>query len=129
MSAFSALFFLHLVGAGVALFAVMATWLAIQKAFRPAYRKLAIGLAAATGWQLVSGALLSLSSAQQSGQAIPLFSYCRNLGGYLVVMALTQIFLYRAMRSAAPPFPARFAVSTALAGIGISLAVGLVMYA
>lgn len=92
------------------------------------YRRLAFGLAAATAWQLVSGAALSLTTAMNSGDVLPAGAYCRNIVAYLAIIAVMQMLLYRRMHENGQAFPIQFSFASSLIGVMAALFVGAMLY-
>lgn len=118
----------HLVGAVVTGIIILVSLASLWREAAPWYRRLGIGLAVVTGFQLVSGAFLSLASAHSHAEMLPLATYCRNLVLYVVVIGVVQAMLYRRMRKIAAPFPLRLALSSATVGVAVAVLVGTVLY-
>lgn len=118
----------HLVGAVGTGMIILVSLASLWRGAAPWYRRLGIGLAVVTGFQLVSGAFLSLASAQSHTEMLPLAAYRRNLALYVVVIGVVQAMLYRRMRKVAPPFPLRLALTSATVGVVVALLVGTVLY-
>lgn len=118
---------LHLLGAGITAVAVLAVFTILLRRKIRLYRGSAIILAALTGFQLVSGALLSVASADIHAVSAPV--YCRNIGAYAGIIALVEFFLYRKMHQSVLPFPLRFAIAATSLGLFVAVLVGAIMYA
>ncbi|MBI2984498.1 MAG: hypothetical protein HYY50_02640 [Candidatus Kerfeldbacteria bacterium] len=118
MSAISLWLVLHLSGAALVAALIIAAVIALLHRRRQWYRPVAFGLAILVGWQLTTGAWLSLLSTHSPS----LGAYCRNIGLYLLVIAATLFCLYRRMqveRLKRFPLP----LTLASGGIGILVAV------
>ena len=87
-----------------------------------AYRRLAITLGFLAGFELLTGALLSIVSIQLSAAAV-----CQRIVLYLALFIILEAILFIRMRKTSYPFPVRAAVSPVAAGFTLllgSLALG-----
>ena len=121
---YTVLLLAHLNGAVITGLIIIVTAIGLIRQHRPLYIPLAATLSILTGWQLVSGALLTIAAVEPPG----LFAYCRNVVGYLFVISFMLIAINRQMRHADLPWPARRVFVPLTFGTVTVLVVGIMIY-
>lgn len=115
---------LHLGGAAITGLTVLATFMVIIVRRRQTYAPLAVTLSMLTGWQLISGAFLTLTAVETP----TLFSYCRNILGYLTFVSVALLLLFRQMKLAGMAWPKRQVVPPLSFGMVVTAVTGIILY-
>jgi len=115
---------LHFTGAIAAAGFVVAAFLSVVQRRNSWYRPVAMALAWLTAYQLVTGALLSLAAVEKPA----LFSYCRNILGYLTIISLAMAVLAQRMRLGNIRFPLRLAVINVMLGVVAASVAAVMLY-
>lgn len=90
---------------------------------RQVYAPLTITLSILTGWQLISGAVLSLTAVEPPA----LLAYCRNIFAYLAVVSVTLMLLARQMKREDIAWPARRVFTPMSFGVLTAAAAGILL--
>lgn len=114
MNLFQLFLFLHLTGALVLLLLILASFILIFKNKLPLLKNLSLGIGFGTLFQLTTGTLLSLVSA--NGQSLIVF--CSRIGIYLTIVLVTEMVIFLKIKNI---FPLRQVASYILTGVIISL--------
>lgn len=117
---------LHTAGAAVSLAMISASVIACIRSKIALYRPLAIGLAVAATFQMISGALLAASLPAQPSA----LSFCGRIGLYLSIIAAAEIALWIKIASRrAEHYPLKTVLGLSSPGIAIIAATVIHLYA
>lgn len=118
------LLLLHLGGAVVVGFYIFQSLIALFFKPAPTYRQLAVKIGLSSGFQLISGSLLALSS-PTSGS---LFHFCSQISLYLGATLLVESLLFQRMRATQYLFPSKLVSSSLSAGLAVTVFTILKLY-
>ncbi len=113
------LLFMHVLGAGITGFMVIFSFVLILLNKSALYRNISIGLAGMTLFQIITGSLISLLSADSVA------TYCTRIALYMSIVLVTEIALFWKMKLGLYPFRFVFASVTVSFVITLVTAVGI----
>lgn len=114
MNLFQLFLLFHISGALVLLLLILASFIFIFKNKLPLLKNLSLGIGFGTLFQLTTGALLSLASA--NGQSLIVF--CSRIGIYLTIVLITEMLIFLKIKNI---FPLRQVTLYISIGVLISL--------
>jgi hypothetical protein len=112
--ALSLLLFSHITGALLLGYFIVSALVQIYTNKENTFKKSAITIGLAAGYQLITGSLLALDIQTKSG----LFGFCSKIGLYLaIVISVEYLLFYRMQKNTAVIMPARLVLSSLIIGI------------
>lgn len=117
----------HLVGAAIVAVVLVSSVVIIWRRQVDWYRRAVLGLSITAAWQLVSGAILTWTTAIQ-GSVMSAGTYCRNFAVYMAIIVTVQAMLYWRMHENSQTFPIQFSFSSFLVGTMAIVLIGGVLY-